>query len=104
MLHYLARGNLDGTNPMTDALQDAAEALEVLAAGRMPERTTALLVAAQHLDSLCTCGHADRELLDAAAGLKTIATGGTLALDDTGRKRAAALAAHVRKLAEAENP
>jgi hypothetical protein len=88
---------------MTDALLDAAEALEALAAGHMPDRTTALLVAAQRLDSLCTCGAADRELLDAAAGLKMIATGGTLALDEAGRRRAAALAAHVRKLADAEN-
>jgi hypothetical protein len=87
---------------MTDALLDAAEALEALAAGHLPERTTALLVAAQRLDSLCTCGTADRELLDAAAGLKTLAMGGALALDDAGRKRAAALAAHVRKLAGVE--
>jgi hypothetical protein len=85
---------------MTDALEEAADALEALAAGRTSDRTIALLVAAQRLDSLCTCGAADRELIDAAAGLKTIATGGALELDETGRRRAAALAAHVRNLAD----
>jgi hypothetical protein len=89
---------------MTDALEDAAAALEAVAAGRTSERTTALLVAAQRLDNLCTRGVADREQLDAAAGLKTIATGGTLALDEAGRRRAAALAAHVRNLADMEKP
>jgi hypothetical protein len=89
---------------MTDALQDAAAALEALAACRTPDRTIALLVAAQRLHSLCTCGPADRELLDAAAGLRTLATGGALALDDIGRRRAAVLAAHVRNLADVEKP
>lgn len=47
-------------------------------------------------------GPADRELLDAATGLKTIAAGGTLVLEDVSRRRAAALAAHVRNVADAE--
>src|SRR6516162_3472752 len=66
------------TTQMTPALEDAAAALEALAAGETPDRTAALLVAAQHLDTLCTRGLADCELLDAAAGLKAIATGGVL--------------------------
>ena len=84
---------------MTQALQEAAAALEALAAGRAPDPRT-VLVAAQSLDALCAQGPADRELLDAAAGLKTIATGGTLELDEAGRRRARVLAAHVRKLGD----
>ena len=86
---------------MTEALQQAAAALEAVAAGRTPDRTT-LLIATLSLDALCARGLADRELLDAAAGLKTIATGGTLELDEGGRRRARVLAAHVRELADAQ--
>ena len=86
------------TTQMTPALEDAAAALEALAAGETPDRTAALLVAAQHLDTLCTRGLADRELLDAAAGLKAIATGGVLNLDNAGRQRARPLATYVRSL------
>jgi hypothetical protein len=82
----------------TTPLKDAAAALEALAAGQTPDRTAALLVAAQYLDTLSTRAAPDRELLDAAAGLKTIATGGNLELDDVGRQRARALAAYVRGL------
>jgi len=85
------------TTQMTPALEDAAAALEALAAGETPDRTAALLVAAQHLDTLCTRGLADRELLDAAAGLKAIATGGVLNLDNAGRQRARAVAAYVQQ-------
>jgi hypothetical protein len=38
-------------------------------------------------------------MLDAAAALEEVATGGALDLDETGRTRAAALAAAVRALA-----
>ena len=43
-------------------------------------------------------GLADRELLDAAAGLKALATGGVLNLDNAGRQRARTLATYVRSL------
>jgi hypothetical protein len=85
------------TTQITPPLEDAAAALEALAAGETPDRTGALLVAAQHLDALCTRGLADRELLDAATGLKAIATGGVLNLDDAGRQRARAVAAYVQQ-------
>jgi hypothetical protein len=86
MLHKRAM-QIGRGNPMTDALLDAAEALEALADGGTPDRTTALLVAAQTLDGLCTRGPADRELLDAAAGLKTIATGGTASVNIRSKRR-----------------
>jgi hypothetical protein len=53
------------------------------------------------LNTLQRAGGADRAILDAAAALEAIATGGSLDLDDTGRARAAALAAGVRALATA---
>ena len=76
-------------------LQDAAAVLDALALGRIPDRT-ALLSAAIDLNTYCRCTNADRDTLDAAAGLETLATGGTLDLDATGRQRVRKLAQIVR--------
>lgn len=77
-------------------LLDAAYCLDELAAGRIPDRTR-LLTGALALDTLRLKGGADRDLLDAAAGLETLATGGTLDLSEAGQARAAFLAAAVRR-------
>jgi hypothetical protein len=61
----------------------------------VPDRAR-LLSGALALDTLQQSGQADRDLLDAAAGLETLARGGTLDLDAGGRERAATLAAAVR--------
>jgi hypothetical protein len=53
------------------------------------------------LNTLQRAGGADRAILDAAAALEAIATGGSLDLDEKGRARAAAIAAGVRALATA---
>ena len=81
-------------------LNETADVLESLAAGRVPERA-ALLSAALIVSNLCHRDGASRALKDAAAGLETLATGGTLDLDATGRARAAKLAALVRAQAVA---
>ena len=77
-------------------LRDAAAVLDALALGRIPDRT-ALLSAALDLDTYCHGIDASRDLLDAAAALETLATGGTLDLDATGRQRAMKLATVVRQ-------
>ena len=81
-------------------LHQAADALDALAAGRIPARAE-LIAGALTLKTLCIRIAPDRDLLDAAAGLETLATGGTLDLDEAGRHRAAKLAEIVRKLATA---
>ena len=81
-------------------LHDAATVLDTLAAGGVPERA-ALLSAALALSALCHRSDVHRELRDAAAGLDTLTTGGTLNLDAAGRERAAKLAAMVRAQAAA---
>lgn len=78
-------------------LLDAALELDDLAAGRTPDRAR-LLTGALALDTLRHASTADRDLLDAGAGLQTLATGGVLELDMQGRDRAAQLAAAVRRL------
>ena len=77
-------------------LRDAAAVLDALALGRIPDRT-ALLSAALDLDTYCHGIDASRDLLDAAAALETLPTGGTLDLDATGRQRAMKLAKVVRQ-------
>ena len=79
------------------SLLDAALALDELAAGGAPGHSH-LIAGALALDTLMLRGIADRDLADAALGLKALATGGRLELDDVGRARAAALAAAVRRL------
>jgi hypothetical protein len=80
---------------MTDTghINDAIEVLEQLAAGAAPSRDKAL-VGALALEALAPS--ASRELLDAAQGLRIVASGGSLGLDVAGRQRAADLAAYVR--------
>jgi hypothetical protein len=80
------------------ALLDAAVALDDLAAGRAPDRAR-LLAGVLALDTLRRAGGADRDMLDAAAALEAIATGGALDLNETDRARAGRLAAAVRALA-----
>ena len=75
-------------------LNEAADVLDLLAAGRVPERS-ALLPAALIVSNLCHHDGADRALKDAAARLETLATGGTLDLDATVCARAAKVAALV---------
>ena len=82
------------------SLLDAAYSLDELAAGRVPERSR-LLAGALALDAVRLRGEADRDILDAAAGLEVLATGGMLDLDPAGRVRAAEFAILVRKLAAA---
>lgn len=78
-------------------LSDAALVLDALAVGEVPDRAR-VLSGALALDTLIHKGLADRELLDAAAGLEAVATCGALELDVVGRRRAAALAAAVRRV------
>ena len=65
----------------------AARVLDELAAGIQPDRAR-LIAAALALDTLIKTTTPSRDLLDAAAGLQILATGGTLDLDDAGRSRA----------------
>ena len=82
-----------------DPFGQAADVLDRLAAGEHPASAD-VLAAALTLDSLTyEHGRADRDLLDAAAGLRELATGGRLDLDAAGRARASDLAALVRRLA-----
>jgi hypothetical protein len=76
-------------------LAAAAAALDDLAAGRVPDRAR-LVAGALALDTLRWSGVSDRDILDAATGLTTLKTGGTLDLDEKGRARATALAGAVR--------
>jgi hypothetical protein len=76
-------------------LLDAALVLDDLAAGRVPDRAR-LLSGASALDTLRSSGIAIRDMLDAAAGLKAIARGGSPYLDEAGRALAGALAVAVR--------
>jgi hypothetical protein len=84
-------------------LADAAAVLNDLANGVEPDRAQ-LVTAALSLDTLAFWGGADRDLLDAAAGLQIIATGGALDLDEAGRFRARQLAAAVRAIAGHREP
>ena len=84
------------TTPNIDPLTNAAEALDALAAGRIPDRLQ-VLAGALALTNLLIRVTPDRELLDAAAGLDALATGRKLDLNDEGRARAAKLAARVRR-------
>ena len=83
------------TSPPPD-LQVAATVLEGLAAGQTPDRTD-VLNAALILSTYCLRHVASRDMLDAAAGLEMLATGGALDLDATGRQRALRLAQIVRQ-------
>ncbi len=84
-------------------LEAAIEALDLLAAGKPVPRTSALIADAVILDTLAAA-QGNRDLHDAAAGLRTVATGGTLDLDESGRARAAVLAAAVRRCRQDPTP
>lgn len=73
------------------AIVDAVYALAEIAAGRTPERSR-LVAGALALDTIRLRGGASQDVLDAAAGLELLATGGTLDLDAQGRIRAKHLA------------
>jgi hypothetical protein len=79
-------------------LADAVYSLEEQAAGRAPNRAR-VIAGALALNTLIHRGECDRDLLDAAAGLEYVATGGALDLNEAGRRRAGALADAVRRLA-----
>lgn len=82
---------------MTTTLKSVAAVFDDLAAGVIPERA-AVLAAALALNTHCiSVDSPSRDMLDAAAGLEILATGGTLDLDDAGRARAATLAQLVRQ-------
>ena len=79
------------------ALLAAAAVLDELAAGNQPDRAR-LIAAALALDTLIKTTTPSRDLLDVAAGLQILATGGTLDLDEAGRNRARKFADTVRQL------
>jgi len=73
------------------SLLDAAEVLRDLANARPAGNRPRLIAGALALSTATyTCD--DRNLADAAIGLRLLATGGTLDLDEAGRRRAAFLA------------
>jgi hypothetical protein len=84
-------------------LNDAASVLDDLAAGMVPDRAR-LIAAALALDTLIKTTTPSRDLLDAAAGLQILATGGTLDLDDAGRSRARKFADTVRQIIVDRDP
>ena len=85
-------------------LEDAAIALDALAAGMVPDRAR-VIAGALAMDTLILFWRwASRDLLDAAAGRRVIATGGSLDLDEAGRRRARHLAEAVRECAPAAPP
>ncbi|CAG9264251.1 conserved hypothetical protein [Burkholderia diffusa] len=77
------------------SLLDAATVLDDLAKGRTPDPAK-LVSGALALETLNLNGQSDRDLLDAEAGLKALATGGSLDRDETGRSRSAHLERVVR--------
>jgi hypothetical protein len=84
-------------NTPIPGLNDAALVLDALAAGTQPARAR-LIAGALALDTLIKTTTPSRNLLDAAAGLQILATGGTLDLDEAGRLRARQFADAVRQL------
>lgn len=79
------------------SLQDAVEVLNELAEARPISDRRRLICGALALKTVTwTCD--DRDIADAAIGLATLVTGGTLDLDEHGRTRAAFLATAVQAL------
>lgn len=83
-------------NTTPHPLNEAAAVLDMLAAGRLPDRAV-VLSAALALSTHCGRTDPSRDMLDAAAGLEILATSGTLDLDAGGRQKAAKLAEIVRR-------
>jgi hypothetical protein len=83
-------------------LEEAALVLDApFAAGEAPDRAR-VIVGALALDTLAAWDGADRDLRDAAAGLQTLACGGSLDLDEAGRRRARQLAMGARAMTKLE--
>lgn len=80
-------------------LHAAADALESLAAGQTPFASD-VMSGALALQALVEAGQADVDLVDAVAGLETLATAQGLDLDASGRAHAAELASKVRAAAD----
>ena len=80
---------------------DAIYSLAEIAAGRTQERSR-LVAGALALDTIRLRGGASQDVLDAAASLELMATGGELDLDERGRIRAAHLADAVAMLTNEE--
>jgi hypothetical protein len=95
--------SVHSTPPLNTPITDAARVLDDLAAGMVPDRAR-LIAAALALDTLIKTTTPSRDLLNAAAGLQILATGGTLDLDETGRLRARQFAETVRQLIVARDP
>jgi hypothetical protein len=95
--------SVHSTPPLNTPITDAARVLDDLAAGMVPDRAR-LIAAALALDTLIKTTTPSRDLLNAAAGLQILATGGTLDLDETGRLRAHQFAETVRQLIVARDP
>lgn len=79
------------------SLQDAVDVLNDLANARPIDNRSRLICGALALNTI-TWTSSDRDLSDAAIGLEILATGGTLDLDEQGRKRAAFLAKTVQAM------
>lgn len=79
------------------SLQDAVDVLSDQANGRLLQNRSQLISAALALETV-SFDTISRDLLDAAAGLKLLARGGDLLLDQKGQKRAAHLAMVVAAL------
>jgi hypothetical protein len=81
-----------------NGLSDAVYSLEEMAQGRPPEKAR-LLAGALAVNTIILRGRADRDVLDAGAGLEALAKGEEFELDEIGRKRALHLASVLSKLA-----
>lgn len=79
------------------SLRDAVDVLDDLANARPIANRSRLVGGALALNTL-TRTNDDRDIADAAIGLEILATGGTLVLDEQGRKRAAFLSNAVEAL------
>jgi len=86
---------------LNDAVDAEADRLNPRTAGRPIAR--GCWRGALAPDTLPLRGATDRDLLDAAAGLKIQATGSALDLDEAGRRRATQLAERVRMVAASQS-
>jgi hypothetical protein len=84
-------------------LHEAASVLDELAAGIQPDRAR-LIAAALALDTLIKTTTPSRDLLDAAAGVQILATGGTLDLAEAGRSHARKFAEMIRQFIADRDP
>lgn len=80
------------------SLHDAVDVLNSQTEGKPLVNRSQVVSAALALQT-AALGTSDRDLLDAAAGVEILATGGKLDLNEAGRRRAGGLATMVAKLA-----